>query len=132
MYLLIHVHTPIKVPFLWPTVPAPTCNAIVSSNGVITVSWSYIHTGGLPLTNVSVVYRYEEGLAMSPPTPVDIANTEIMTLMVPNLVAGRLYTFTISIENSNGSTSIDCGPAHHNSGKYTIVSCMGKHSRVLN
>ena len=62
---------------------------------------------------------------MSPPTPVDIADTEVMTLMVPNLVAGRLYTFTITIENSNGSTSIDCGPVHHNSGKYTPVSCMG-------
>ena len=113
----------------WLTVPAPTCNAPLSSNGVITVSWSYIHTGGLPLTNLSVVYRYEEGLVMS---PIDIASVEVMKAMVSNLVAGRLYTFSISAENTIGSISIDCGPIRLETGKYTTVSCMGKPSLVLN
>ena len=114
------------------SVPAPSCNAPVSSNGIITVSWSYTHTGGLHLTNVSVIYRFEEGPAMSSPTPVDVVSAEVMRVMVTNLVAGRLYTFTITSENSNGSTSIDCGPIHHNTGKYRIVFYMGKHTWVVN
>ena len=36
------------------------CTAPVSSNDVITVTWSYIHTGGLPLTNVSLAYTFTE------------------------------------------------------------------------
>ena len=120
----MHVHCNESIHHLF-SVPAPSCNAPVSSNGIITISWCYIHTGGLPLTNVSVVYRFEEGPAMSPPTPVDVVSAEVMRVMVANLVAGRLYTFTITSENSNGSTSIDCGPIHHNTGKYHIVFYMG-------
>ena len=69
------------------------------------------------MTSVTVGYRFEEGLVMSPPTDVDIANVEVTTAMVSNLVAGRIYTFTVTAENSNGSTSIDCGPVHHDVGK---------------
>ena len=69
------------------------------------------------MTSVTVVYRFEEGLAMSPPTDVDIANADVTTAIVSNLVAGRLYTFTITAENSNGSKSIDCGPVRHDVGK---------------
>ena len=37
--------------------PALTCNASMSANDVVMVTWSYIHTGGLPLTNsVPVLY----------------------------------------------------------------------------
>ena len=102
---------------LWLAVPAPTCSAPVSSNGLITVTWSYIHTGGLPLTSVSVVYRFEEGLSLSPPMEVEIANTEVTTAAVMDLVAGRLYTFTITAENSNGSSSIVCDPVRHDVGE---------------
>ena len=66
---------------------------------------------------MSVVYRFEEGLALSPPVDVEIANAEVTTATVMDLVAGRLYTFTITAENSNGSTSIDCGPVRHNVGE---------------
>ena len=90
---------------------------IQSAAGTITVTWSYVHTGRLPLTSVSVVYRFKEGLALSPPVDVEIANTEVMTATVMNLVAGRLYTFTIAAENSNGFSSIDCGPIRHNVGE---------------
>ena len=37
-----------------------TRNASVSANSVITVTRSYIHTGGLPLTNVSVEHAFIE------------------------------------------------------------------------
>lgn len=65
---------------------------------------------------MSVEYRFQEGLAMSPPIDVEITNAEVMVVTVLDLVAGRLYTFTITAENSNGSTSIDCGPVHHDIG----------------
>ena len=99
------------------TAPAPTCVSVQSAGGTITVIWSYIHRGGLPLTSVTVIYRFEEGLVMSPPTDVNIADTEVTTAIVSNLVAGRRYTFTITAENSNGSTSIDCGPVRHDVGE---------------
>jgi hypothetical protein len=54
---------------------------------------------------------------MSPPVDVDIANAEVTTASVMDLVAGRLYTFTITAENSNGSASIDCGPVRHDVGE---------------
>ena len=54
---------------------------------------------------------------MSSLTDVEIANTEVMTATVPDLVAGRLYTFTITAENSNGPASIDCGPVRYDIGE---------------
>ena len=48
---------------------------------------------------------------------VEIANTEVKIATVMDLVAGRLYTFIIAAENSNGSSSIDCGPIRHNVGE---------------
>ena len=44
-----------------PTVPNVTCPRPVSSNGNVIASWTYVHTGGLPLTYLSVMYSYEEG-----------------------------------------------------------------------
>ena len=66
---------------------------------------------------MSVVYRFEQGASISPPADVDIDNVEVTTAMVSNLVAGRLYTFTIIAENSIGSASIDCTPFHHHVGE---------------
>ena len=97
--------------------PAPTCTSVQSAGGIVTVTWSYIHTGGLPLTSVTMAYRFETVLSMSPPTDLSIASAEVTTAMVSNLVAGRRYTFTITAENSNGSTSIDCGPVRHDVGE---------------
>ena len=58
------------------------------------------------LTTVNTrVYQFEEGLALSPPMDVEIANAEVTTATVIDLVAGRLYTFTIAAENSNGSST---------------------------
>ena len=52
---------------------------------------------------------------------VEVANSDVMAAVVSNLVAGRLYTFTITAVNSNGSTSIDCGPVRHDVGRYHSV-----------
>ena len=90
------------------TVPNPMCNTPISSNGVITVTWSYIHTGGLPLTNVSVSYTYDEDLIISSPVLVQVSNLDATSIMIPDLVAGFEYTFNITAKNSNGSLSVLC------------------------
>ena len=102
VYHTDNTHTPL-------TVPAPVCNAPQSDEGVITAMWSYNHTGGLPLTDVSVFYTYEEGATIN---SIAVQNTYANTtsVMVGGLVAGFRYSFNVTAENSNGSASILCGP----------------------
>ena len=88
------------------------CNAPVSSNCIITVTWSYIHTGGLPLTNVSV-FTEDSTIAIN---PIQVESIDTTSVEVPDLVAGFEYTFNITTEN-NGSSSILCGPTLHRVGE---------------
>ena len=97
-------------------VPALMCNAPVSSNGAIMVTWSYIHTGGLPLTNVSVSYSFAKDLTI----PVEVTGTNTTLVVVPDLVAGFEYTFILTAQNKNGSSSIVCGPILHRIGEPSI------------
>ena len=90
-------------------VPALTCNASTSANGVVIVTWFYIHTGGLPLTNVSLSYTYEDEFIISKPVPVSISSVDITRIIVPNLEAGFRYTFNVTSQNRLGSTSTSCG-----------------------
>ena len=98
-------------------VPAPVCNVSVSASGVITVTWSYIHTGGLPLTNVSVSYTYEEGSVVSSPNPVQVTSINTTSVTLVELQEGFRYTFNITAENSNGTSSILCGTTLYVSGE---------------
>ena len=88
-------------------VPALTCNA--SANGVVMVTWSYIHTGGLPLTNVSMSYTFEDEFIISRPVPVSISSVDTTRITVPNLEAGFRYTFNVTSQNTVGATSALCG-----------------------
>ena len=106
------------------TVPALSCDAPVSSNGVITVTWSYIHTGGLPLTNVfltytnSVLWNSTGNFSNhSQRNTVSVSSVDSTSIVVPNLVTGPEYLFNITAENSYGSSSIVCGPTPHLIGK---------------
>ena len=76
------------------------------ANGTIILAWSYIHTGGLPLTNVSVSY-YESGLS---PIPIPLTSVDTTLVTIPDLKAGFEFTFNITAENSEGPSSILCGP----------------------
>ena len=73
------------------------------------VTWSYIHTGGLPLTNVSMSYTYEDEFIISKPVPVLISGVDTTRITVPNLEAGFRYTFNVTSQNRIGSTSTLCG-----------------------
>ena len=98
MYLYIHTLS----------VPALTCNATAMHiNDSITVNWSYIHTGGLPLTNVSVSYSFTK----TPKPilkPVPLRHTDVTSVTVLGIETGLQYTFNVTAENSNGSSSVLC------------------------
>ena len=88
-----------------------TCLPPESENGVITILWSYVHTGGLPLTDVSVQYTYEHGsfnLVITRTVP-NVGLNDMM-MQVSNLLAGEEYTFNITAENAIGSSSVVCQP----------------------
>ena len=93
------------------------CNAPVSSNGVIIVAWSYIHTGGLPLTNVSVSYTYESNTTKRSPISIPISSVDTTSVNVDSLEAGFEYSFNITASNTYGSFSIVCGPTLYVLGK---------------
>ena len=106
----------------WPiTVPAPVCIGLQSDGGVMTAMWSYIHTGGLPLTDVSVFYTYTDGATVNLINVPD-TNTNTTSIMVGTLMAGFRYTFNITAENSNGSSSILCGPTLHVIGESVTIT----------
>ena len=75
-------------------------------------SWTYVHTGGLPLTDLSVVYSYEEG-ASTVSQSVNGVSLNDLSVTVSGLVAGEEYTFTVTAENSNGSSSTVYQPVNH-------------------
>ena len=104
-------------------VPDLTCSEPVSMEGVIRVSWFYIHTGGLPLTDASVEYSYTNGSSLFiEPVPINETNTTVVE--VSNLMAGLSYTFIIKAENSNGSSTISCRSILHMVGELlTIIIC---------
>ena len=85
------------------------CNASVSMKGDVTVTWSYIHTGGLPLTNISVFYTFEEGSTIGDPNLVQVGSISTTSVTLVELQPGYRYTFNITAENNNGTSSILCG-----------------------
>ena len=87
------------------------CPRPVSRDGSIIAAWSYVHTGGLELTGVSVMYSYQEGTSINT-RPVAVQKDDVM-VTVPDLVVGRQYTFTITAENMNGSSSTVCEAIDH-------------------
>ena len=108
-YLCIHFF------IIYNIVPEILCPMPESMNGNIVVSWSYVHTGGLPLTGLSVNYTYEEGTS-TVTNSVDV-DTNDMRVTVSGLVTGREYTFTVTAYNANGSNSTVCIPVDHRIGK---------------
>ena len=75
--------------------------------------------GGLDINRLSVSYTYEEGSVTTDPVDVSVPNLGATTASVTGLVAGNDYTFTVTASNTNGSTSIQCGPTSHDVGKVT-------------
>ena len=104
-FVLATIHSYIQ------TVPEVVCPRPVSQNGLIVVAWSYVHTGGLELTSVSVMYSSQDGTSIN--TTLVVVQKDDVMVTVPDLVVGRQYTFTITAENMTGSSSTVCEPIDH-------------------
>ena len=93
-------------------VPEVQCFDPVSANGTISVQWTFIHTGGLDLTGLSAEYSYVDGTSVVT-EPVQLDDLDARSVNVSGLVAGFMYTFRITAENSNGSYTAMCTPTQH-------------------
>ena len=97
------------------SVPAPLCpTPPTSSGGVITVRWSYTHTGGLELTQV-IVTAYMGVLAN---IQLDVPNGNLtdlsqMSLDIATFTAGFQYTFQVTAYNLLSSSTAQCEPVMH-------------------
>ena len=93
------------------------------------VTWSYVHTGGLPLTNVSMSYTFEDEFIISRPVPVSISSVDTTRITVPNLEAGYRYTFNVTSQNRVGATTALCGLVIPASGR--VYMCQVLMIRVI-
>ena len=87
------------------TAPAPICTSVSPSNGGVLVEYSFRHTGGQPLTEVSISYNSSSSTSQQPGPPVGVADT-IAT--IPGVVAGYKYAIAVTATNFNGSTTAVC------------------------
>ena len=101
-----------------PTAPEVTCLQPTSEIGILTVHWSCVHTGGLPLTGETVQYRYQQNSSIVTNKVTGVGVNDLIT-EVHNLVADREYTFAVIAENVNGSSSAVCQPVDHIVGEMT-------------
>ena len=114
---LIHLIVQFYTLFLSLLVPAPVCpSPPTSSGGVITVRWSYTHTGGLDLTQVVVTAM--KGILT---TELDVPNGNLtdldqMYLNISTFTAGFSYIFTVAAYNQLGSSTVQCNPVTHRIG----------------
>ena len=99
------------------SVPEVVCSDPTSADGVITVRWSFVHTGGLNLTGLSAAYSFTDG-TLTVTEFITILSLDATSVNISDLVAGFVYTFTITAENSNGSSTVSCKPTPHQIGEF--------------
>ncbi len=85
-----------------------------SENGVITVSWDYVHTGGLNLTSVQILSWSVNGHSVY---SVGTDCTSNCVFSVAGLKAGFSYIFAINSSNSEGSVVVKCPEVIHSIGE---------------
>ena len=109
------------------SVPAPVCpSPPTSSGGVITVRWSYMHTGGLELTQVIVTAHRGVQTNIQVDVPNGNLNDPSQTyLNISTFTAGFEYTFQVTAYNKLGSSSAQCGPVIHLIGMGQAVTSLG-------
>ena len=109
-------------------VPEVSCPRPESRNGTIIVMWTLVHTGGLPLTNLSVTYSFQQGLSAESKNVSVPGGTSARSITVSNLVAGEAYIFNVTAENMNGSSTSQCEGILHEVGELLIrlnIDCQG-------
>lgn len=100
-------------------VPEIQCRtAPFSNNGTIEVTWFYVHTGGLNLTQVSVSYSLDSPVLrfQQPNDSQPLAGVDSTSFVAYELQAGNNYIFKIVSSNSVGHSSATCPPVIHDIG----------------
>ncbi len=80
------------------------------------ITWSYTHTGGLPLTSLNLTYAYTDGTRVIQEEGQGVELDDIDHTL-PRLVAGRTYNVIVGAGNSEGSALAQCEPVVHLIGK---------------
>ena len=93
----------------------------MSANGVIMVQWTYVHTGGLNITGLSAVISYVDDTS-AVMEKIAISGLDTTSVNVSGLVAGFVYTFSVTAENSIGSSTVSCRPTPHIVGENSVNS----------
>ena len=108
-----------------PSVPAPLCSSVTADAGIVTVVWSFTHTGGLELTNLTVHWFYIDG-TFTNTSSREVAELSQNSLLVSGLEVGFVYTFSIEAGNELGSETAVCTPFTHSIGRYMYlyIHCM--------
>lgn len=100
--------------------------APLSSSGIINVTWFYVHTGGLDLSHISLLYgisgQYPQFQPLSEiQAPAGVLEDYLTGYTVQELPAGNNYTFQIVSSNAMGNSSTICPPVTHSIGKLRRV-----------
>ena len=104
------------------TVPFPECHsAPVSMRGIITVSWTYVHTGGLNITRVMIEYKDLSNEQFEGSKTVDETDLNDNSVPFSGFEAGSTYEFEITAYNGIGNANVACPPVLHEIGKYKFT-----------
>ena len=82
--------------------------------------WLYNHTGGLPITNVSVLYSVNDSSSNVNSLEITLTETDATSVNVRHLKLGFEHVFNITAKNNHGYTSILCGPVLYVTGEHTL------------
>ena len=96
-----------------PVIIGKLYNTSLSACSNVTVTWSYIHTGGLPLTNIFISYTYEDNSVISSTNHVPFTSIDKTSVTLVELQEGFRYTFNITAENNHGTSSTLCEATLH-------------------
>ena len=88
-------------------VPSLSCDSVQPIGGGIHVSWSFAHTGGLPLTALMLTYTFMAGGVLESRDGPEVS-TDATSADIDALVTDVVYTATVEATNANGATSVQC------------------------
>ena len=90
------------------TVPSPVCESATGEFGFITVTWSFVHTGGRPLTSVVINYIVGRRKHWYTTRNGPVAQLGTTSAIIPSLLAGFSYIPLVVATNFEGTSTVQC------------------------
>ena len=108
-------------------VPTPVCSESprVDDDRLI-VTWSYTHTGGLPITSADVLFKPDTSSHLSLAfSSINGAELDMLSVMnredsIPLPEAGLYYQFTVIAGNDEGENDAECPSIRLDYGEHTL------------